>query len=165
MRARGRETTTHAQEIRKHKHHKNNCTDDPSIPTADGALSPTGTRKIPRLWHVASSLYLLHLPLADSKSKPFYQRCPVSQPLLHRKKLNKAGIGVRTRRHYPARTSVQMLSHPHPPPPRLPECCQTGFHLPGKRWRRSPNQWSTGKKSRCSKLRLPKEQPSQITLQ
>lgn len=89
---------------------------------AEGALSPTGTRKIPRsaTCHpataiVASSLYLLHRSLADSKSKPLYQKCPASQPLQHGKKLNKAGIGLRTRRDCPARTRMQTLSHPRPP--------------------------------------------------
>lgn len=149
-----------------------NCTDDPSLPTAEVALSPTRTRKIPRLPRataaiaiVASSLYLPNLSLADSKSKSFYQRCPASQPLQHRKKLNKTGIGLRARRHYPTSTSMQMLSRSRPPPTGLPGCCQTDFHLPGERGQRSPNQWSKGKNHDAQSLGSPKKQPSQITLQ
>lgn len=118
---RATEKSLHVQEIRVHMHHKK-LQDDPNLPMTEVAVGPEGpseaARKISHL-PCATAAYqqwllllfcLLNLSLAESKSESCHlrilggavSRFPVPTTWKNGRGLSKTGIGLGTKRQYPA---------------------------------------------------------------
>lgn len=118
MRAKVRETTTQVQEIRMYKHHKQ-LNRGSQLPQ-DWCVfeSQKDIQKLTGKSHICIVNYAIAIvaspSLSPSKSlwqnqnqnpaiKGFWEmQCPCSQLLQHGRRLSKTGIGLRTKRQYPA---------------------------------------------------------------
>lgn len=152
-RTKGRETTTHVQEIRRHKHHKKLYRWSQLPHDWGGFESHKDPQKLPGKLHIchvhscnsnsgfsSSESLTGRIKIRILPSKHSGKRsAQVSNPCNMEEGLAKQGQGWEPEDNIQLVPSIQMLTPPLSSScALLPEYWQIGLHFPGKTWQQSP---------------------------